>query len=704
MRRLLLSATLLVGACQEPVARRQPIVERWLAEQAAAKLAPALDVAALAQVDPWAPKDGPSFGMAEPPSPAPAEPAPRTAETIVGTSGHGEPVVEPTSQPVVNAMHSTAIESLAVTDDGTVAVSTDLRHSVRLWPTLDGTREPVVIGMRPPLGVAVARLGDELVIAGLDEAGQLELVRTTRAGEVLRRVFVETGRPLASIQAAGLGFVGLRDDRAIVGIPVDGAALATVTTLVADPGEHVTSLAVRHGRVLAMLENGSEVRGRWVEPADGLHWGARTAALPIGPGPVALSPDGTRVAGVARNTKSAAIIDLARGRVIARPYKETFPDPKLRPAGFLTNGVAVFASGVDNVFWWGRVAPDDTFALSRGPIAVGDNLAVGASSEVLVLAGARASDTIEFLGYRMGTTQSVLPIGGNLLATDGRAVVEIDAALHTRAVHEMPSEDASRSWYTVTLVDRTHVVAGSYSRAGSGLYLVDLATDKATLIDDKAGLLGYEPSTRMLALQTQKEILIRIYDPKTATFGAAIGLPVELRDNPRLKLFDPARAGGNVLAIATNASSVLDSVHVTLVKRVDPTRDPPVSLGRQRDLQVEEGFWDVNGDSLSLIDRVIAPTLPLASPDGSRTVELHDARITLRDKAGTETWTVPSAGATDLTWMPDGSLIAHGAGMARLDLASGAFVQRQCGWRFGRWDIHPGGFGVTSVCEAPAHF
>jgi hypothetical protein len=703
MRRLLLlSIGLGVAACQEPLERRQPIIGRWLAEQAAAKQAPAVDIAAMARVDPWAPKDGPVFGMAAPAPPAePAYPAQGPAETIVGTTGAGEPVVEPTSQRVINAMHSTVIENIAVTDDGTAAVSTDARHSVRLWPSLDGKREPVVVTMRPPLSVALARLGDELVIAGLDEAGQLELVRTTHAGEVLRRVFVETGRPLASIQAAGLGFVGLRDDRAIVGIPLDGAALAT---LVADPGEHVTSLAVRHGRVLAMLENGSEVRGRWVEPADGLHWGARTAVLPIGPGPVALSPDGTRVAGVARNTKSAAIIELARGRVIARPYKETFPDPKLRPAGFLTNGVVVFASGVDNVFWWGRDAPDDTFALSRGPIAVGDNLAVGASSEVLVLAGARDEGTIEYLGYRMGTTQSVLPIGKRLLATDGRAVIEIDETLHTRAVHEMPTEDASRSWYGVTLVDRTHVIASSYAKNGTGLYLVDLATDKATLVGDKEGLLGYEPSTRMLALQSQTQQLIRIYDPKTATFGAATVLPVSLSDNPRVKLLDPARAGGNVLGIATNASQVLDSVHVMLVKSVDPTRASPIELGRQRDLKVDDDFWDTNGDSASLIDRVITATSRQSSPDGSRTAELHDARITLRDATGAETWTVPSAGATAVTWMPDGSLIAHGAGIARLDLASGAFVQRQCGWRFGRWDLHPEGFGITTMCEAPEHF
>jgi hypothetical protein len=681
---LLAGAALLVGACQEPP-DHQPIAET-----------PA--ITAMARVDPWAPRDEPTFGM---PGPAQPAPAPQVAGTIISIAGPAEPIVEPTSQRVINAMHSIAIEALAVADDGTAAVSTDVQRSVRLWPSLDGKREPVVIPMRAPVDVAITRLGDELVIAGLDEAGQLELVRTSAAGEVLRRAFVESGRPLSSIAPAGEQFVALRDDRAIVSIPLDGTALAT---LVADPGEHVTSLAVRHAHVLAMLDNGGEVRGRWVESAGGLHWGERTVALPIGPGPVALSPDGTRIAGVAKNGMSAAIIDLARGRVIARPYKETFSDPKLRPAGFLTNSVAVIATGVENLGWWGRGEPADMFVLARSALAVGDNVVVGASSTSLAITSARKDDPIHFLGYRMGMTTAVLPAGAHLLVTDSRTVVELDETLRTRTVHDLPTDDVRRSWYGVTLLDRTHALAGAYGGGRSGLYLLDLVADKATLLDAKAGMLAYEPSTHMLALQSQSQIMIRIYDPKTATFGAPAVLPVELVDNPRVKLFDPARAGGTVLGIATNAPQVLDSIHVMLVNHVDPTRDPPLAIGRQRDLRVDDDFWDVNGDSLTLIDRVIVPTPRQASPDGSHTAELHDSRITLRDSSGTELWTVPSAGATGVAWMPDGSLVAHGAGIARLDLATGTLVERQCGWRFGRWDSHPEGFGATTLCEAPAHF
>lgn len=663
-----------------------------------------IDFAAILRVDPWAPRDTrPAFGAPEPAEPAyPGHSrAVDPAETIIGTAGAGEPIAMPSSRHVITAMHAATITALAITDDGTVAATTDAMRSARLWPTLDGTREPVVLTMRPPATLAITRTrGDDadLVIAGLDDAGQLELVRTTAAGETVRRTFVETGRPLVAIQATPHGILALRDDRAIVAVTLDGAALGT---LVADPGEHITSIAVRRDRVLAMFETGEEVRGRWIDMTGGLRWAARTVALPIGPRPVALSPDGTRLAGVARNGKSVPIVELATGRVIVRPYKETFADPKLRAVGFLANDVLAIASSGERITWWGRASTEEDFALATGESRVGDKRLIGDSSGVLALTGS-VDETVYFLGYRMGSIDALLPSGAGLLATDTRSIVQLDTSLHTRAVHELPTEEATRSWHGVVLVDRTHVLAHSYARGGSGLYMVDLATQKATLVERSASALGYEPSTRLLAFQTATSIELAVFDPRTGTFGESTALPVELRSNPRAKLLDPSKARGNVLAFASNTRP--DVIHLTLVKSFDPKRDVPIELGASRDVRVDESFWDTNGDPLSVLDRLLPPQTRIASNDRALTAELHDQRITLRDKAGTEKWTVPSAGATGVVWTPDGTLLAYGPGLARLDLQSGALVDRQCGWRFGRWTMQPGGFGGTSLCEAPEHF
>lgn len=707
MRRLAASIILAVGACQEPAARRADITEPSIESPIESPLGPPgitnIDFAALMRVDPWAPRDtGPGFGAPEPADPDGADPGRVTvepAQTIVGAAGGvAEPIAQPGSGDVITAMHSTTISALALTDDGTVAATSDARRSVRLWPTLDGTREPVVLTMRSPATLAITRAGDEVVIAGLDDAGQLELLRTTANGESLRRVFVETGRPLVAIHATRHGILALREDRAIVAVTLEGTGLGT---LVADPGEHITSIAVRRDHVLAMLETGTEVRGRWIDMTAGVRWGTRTRALPVGPGPVALSPDGSRLAGVARSGMSVPIVDLATGRVIVRPYKDSFDDPKLRPVGFLANDVLAIASSGERLTWWGRAAGQDDFELATGEIRVGDKRLIGNSSGALALTGS-VDEAIYYLGYRMGSIDTLLPSATAVLATDTRSIVELDTSLHTRAVHELPTDDASRSWHGVMLVDRTHVIAHSYARGGSGLYLVDLATRKATLIERDASALGYEPSTRLLAFQTATSIELAVFDPRTGTFSESTTLPVELRNSPRARPLDPAKARGNVLAFATTTSP--DVIKLTLVKSFDPARAVPIELGASRDVRVDESFWEVNGDSLSLLDRLLPQHTRIASKDRALTAELHDQRITLRDKAGIEKWTVPSAGATGVVWTPEGTLLAYGPGIARLDLESGALADRRCGWRFGRWTVHPGSFGGTTLCEAPAHF
>jgi hypothetical protein len=464
-------------------------------------------------------------------------------------------------------------------------------------------------------------------------------------------------------------------------------------------------VVARRDRVLAILESGPEVRGRWIELDGTGRWGERTAALPIGSASIVLAPDGTRVAGIAKNGRSVAIVDLARGRVIERPYKrsgdeELLVEPALRPIGFLTNDVLGIVIDGDGVTWWGRGVTEEDFLFAHGPLAVGDRKLVGESSGTLVLAGA-TDEPVHFLGYRMGALTGALPSPSGILLTDGRAVVETDASLHTRAVHEMPAEDITRSWYSVTFVDRTHVLAGSYARGGSGFYLVDLETRTATLVSRNAGMLGYEASTRVLAYQTSTTIELAVYDPRTHTFSPGIVLPFDV-NNARVKLLDPTKAKGNVLAITTNTTP--ERVHVQFIKSFDPSRDQPIERGASRDVRVDEAFWDEQGDSLAVLDRLLPPKPRISRADGALSAELHDQRITLRDKSGTELWTVPSVGATDIVWTPDGSLVAYGAGLARFDLASGALADRQCGWRFGRWKTQPEAFGATTMCDAPEHF
>jgi len=51
--------------------------------------------------------------------------------------------------------HGRAIDELAVTADGAIAVSVDVVGSVRLWPSLDGAREPIALAGAPARSLAI---------------------------------------------------------------------------------------------------------------------------------------------------------------------------------------------------------------------------------------------------------------------------------------------------------------------------------------------------------------------------------------------------------------------------------------------------------------------------------------------------------------------------------------------------------------------
>jgi phage-related protein len=44
--------------------------------------------------------------------------------------------------------------------------------------------------------------------------------------------------------------------------------------------------------------------------------------------------------------------------------------------------------------------------------------------------------------------------------------------------------------------------------------------------------------------------------------------------------------------------------------------------------------------------------------------------------------------------------VAFGPGAALVDLETGAFLARQCGWRFGLWDKPPSVNGAAQICVA----
>src|SRR5262249_3655077 len=91
--------------------------------------------------------------------------------------------VPATPHPVTWPVRRARIALIGAPEDGSFAVTSDVPGGVRLWPSLDGKREPVIVTARLPTALAVARDGGEIAIADLDVAGGLEIVRTSPEGE-----------------------------------------------------------------------------------------------------------------------------------------------------------------------------------------------------------------------------------------------------------------------------------------------------------------------------------------------------------------------------------------------------------------------------------------------------------------------------------------------------------------------------------------
>jgi hypothetical protein len=591
------------------------------------------------------------------------------------------PVAEPTK--VVTSVHGSTIGVLAVTADGEVAATADAR-SVRLWPSLDGKHEPVVVAMRPPKTLAIARDGDAIVVAGLDAVGQLELVRVTAEGEPLSRATAASPRPIREIHAMSRGVLALRDDDAIA---LYGASGTLRGELAPNPRQRVRSLAVNHDHALAIIETEHALHGEWLDvEADGVWFGLATPVLALVDSNVAQSANGKRISG--RDKRGdVVIIDVASGRVVERRKFLEDEDQRLRVIGFLDSGSLAVDSGRSYVEVYADWDFEDYEEVSGLNFVAADGVVVGAEGSSLVIG--RKGEATQYLGYQMAVSVSIVPRGDGFLMTDGASVAEIGPDLRARKVFELAPKKGVLE--NAQIIDENHVVTafgyGYDNPAGS--FLADVKTGKVTPIGE--GFANYNRERGLLALMSQTEIEVRRFDRKKGQFGPPGRLhlgqwaPIQWLDSKR----------------GDFAVTELDFTNRTVKLDVFRLRDDLERL-KEQTIKPSDEWWETSQDTETVLDASWRPTRRRPSPDGKLVAEVRsDGRMTLQNAAGEEQWMVFAAGATDVAWTKAGQLFAFGSGIARLDLATGALRERQCGWQFGLWPERPLASGTSALCEAP---
>lgn len=602
--------------------------------------------------------------------------------------------------PLAFAMHSDAIRAIALTDDGSAAVSADGQGSVRLWPSLDGKHEPVVVAARPPATLALIRSGDSFVFAGLDNAGQLEVVQLSALGAPLARTDVALARPVTEVRAVAGGFLALRDDGWIVGVDAAGRFRGDLRP---DAQEHVSTLAVRKGAALALVERRGKVRGRWIDVA-ALSWGRRTPVLAIDGRHAALGPDHARIAATADGGRVLTILDLATGKESYRPISNEFVDSTLRPLGFTTDDTLAFASGGNFVQWWtDGIAANGESTRASAATAVADGVLVGGDS-----GGLRVDHTDllpptpKFLGYRLTMPTRVRPITGGWLATDGRHVVAIDDHLATRRAYELAAIQGSvYGANDVRFVDDDHVIAGAYNGSNNELDLLSLEHRVATRISANAGVVAFDDKRGVLVYREGNNLAFTRYDRNAQAFGPVVKLAIDERSLLHVAFADPRDASALAVVVTSPYGyGVAKGTTARITPIHELTADGRLELGTIRTVPLTAEWWRTNGGLDTLVTPAPArtPSIRWASPSGTLVAEQLGGRLTLRGANGSARWTVLAAGISQLAWRGDDHLFAIGAGMAQLDLATGDVSRAQCGWSFGLWD-EALELGNAQMCE-----
>nr|MBA3542474.1 hypothetical protein [Deltaproteobacteria bacterium] len=358
----------------------------------------------------------------------------------------------------VQGVHGQAIDVLAVSEDGGVAVTADRQGGLRLWPALDGSREPVVIAGGETHALAIVRDGQDVAIAALDPARHVAISRwSLRGGEPGPRRQLE--HPVRLLAATRAHFLVVTDDHAIDLHDARGERRAH---LVAEPGTRIESLVVRGERALAVLASRDRVHGRWIDLAANA-WGTSTGTLALAASPVVLSPDGHTLAGIDPKTALPLVMDSATGKVTRSPVCDARPatatldvTTAIVPIGFHDARTLVCAS-VAGLQWWsleGAVLRGDAPFAMDAAVAFGAGRAIVAHDTQLALVDATG---IAYLGYETTEFPHVrFTPRGVLVGRGDQHATLLDDDFQTRLDIALPP--IAGTWYDVLPLDDRYLL------------------------------------------------------------------------------------------------------------------------------------------------------------------------------------------------------------------------------------------------------
>lgn len=613
-------------------------------------------------------------------------------------------------QPIVTATHGGQIATVAVAERGDVALSADENGDLRFWPALDGTHEPVVVRGSAPIDIALAREHDGHVAALLDAANGIELLRVRRDGVVRGRQVLPAEPGYVELAAATTALLARRTDHAIVRLD---ANITSPEPLAPEQGEQVIAIAARRESAIAGIadrERASEIRFvREIQIGPQLAWGRlHELPEPLAP-PIAVSPSGTRVAGLNARTGMGIVIELAaKPRIIGRDISGSASAEAV--VGFLDEDHVVFRSGVLLTVSaatavadpWNRTPSTVRVRLGRGAVVV-DNAVIGGHGTHLVIADGEGA---KFLGYQDLGVGSLRVTGPQITLAFGVRVRWLDDKLSSLRAFDVLDDAAGG-----IAVDDTHVLKATYAYVDENRSKLDIALYDALARTEvplgswpHGATVTYDPETSVFAVSGYTTTVARTYlDLATGQVKALRAL--EVRANSTIELLDPKAANGAIaVAYAFGHKGVRIATFVD-----DGKSNQPISPSSS--VTIGDVVWPIGVDRTGTtymlavgpgteakpiyahkagkeVTRVMVDgSIGAGAVDraGTMLAAFSTAHISLYELDGKERWRVPVWSVNMARFTADGKtlLVNTGGGLLALDSATGERRAASCAWNFG---------------------
>ncbi|HEY4179012.1 MAG TPA: hypothetical protein VGM90_19330 [Kofleriaceae bacterium] len=612
--------------------------------------------------------------------------SPRATQGSAESSGSGSSTIVVDRELPHALPHEGAIALIALTDHGTAAVTVDGSGGARLWPALDGTREPLYLGdVNAPAAIALAETREGFALAIVDEAGGAQFLQLDHDGARVGTTSLPPEPGIKEIYARRDGFVVRTRDERIAWLDAYGTQRGSIAP---PPGEQMLQLVIRRDHALVAFADETETASavRWLTFDNGLALGPAITLANHLRAPLSLAPSAHRVAGGSFLTGGMEVIDLDTNTV-----RHTEIAAGVHASGFTSNGTAIGFGDV--VAEWSQ---DDSEKGNRTtqppglqtdtPRVVADGVALSSYAGSLVVI---APTQTRYLGYRQLGAGQIQPVGSGFVQQNGSDILWFDRML-TQTV---------KSPLTDFALDDTH----SLRAMPNGTFFMDLANHTQIKLDEAIPPVqqaSYESSTGTLTVKEHS--MVQRWRIDTAKMTSFHGEQLVTGDLPKMFALDPATSGYMVLGVDYDGTPVLvwwpepGKNHTINARQKLPLDELPFAVDPAGSAYTTTEIVDVDHplritrySPTGNVTKVPVPPDALVaalSPDGKDLAfQLSDGKLIMTNLLAVEKWRSPTRGTSSVGFSRDGrTVFSYGInGVSSFDRQTGKLLATACAWDFG---------------------